>query len=248
MNSSITQSPLRIAMWSGPRNISTAMMRAWANRPDTIVCDEPFYAHYLWSTKKPHPGAEEVIASQPTDWRTVVAGLTGDVPEQKPIFYQKHMTHHLLPDIDRRWLDGVMNCFLIRHPREVILSYIAKYDLPEVEDLGFVQQLDIFNFVRSRSDIVPPVLDAKDVLQNPQQLLGQLCQRLGIPFYHAMLSWPPGVRPTDGVWAKHWYTEVEKSTSFQTYRAKPAEVPSSLQDVYDRCLECYDAMQVHRLQ
>jgi hypothetical protein len=239
--------PVRIAMWSGPRNISTAMMRSWGNRPDTVVCDEPLYAHYLSETGKPHPGAEEVIASQPTDWRKVVAWLTGDMPEGKPIFYQKQMAHHLLPDVGPDWLESVTNCFLIRDPGEVITSYIAKYEAPTVEDLGFVQQLEIFNYVRLKTGMTPPVLDAKDVQEGPRRLLSLLCERLGVPFYETMLTWPPGLRATDGVWAKHWYTEVENSTSFRPYQTKAAKVPGELRAVYDRCLECYEAMYEWRL-
>ena len=240
--------PLRIAMWSGPRSISTAMMRSWGNRRDTFVCDEPLYAHYLNETGKPHAGAEAVIASQLTDWRNVVARLTGDVPEGKAIFYQKQMTHHLLPDIERDWLASVTNCFLIRDPREVITSYLRKHEAPAVEDLGFVQQLEIFDYVRLKTGTTPPVLDAKDVQQNPRRLLSLLCERLGVPFLESMLSWPPGLRPTDGVWGKHWYSEVEKSTSFRPYQAKAAEVPARLLAVYDRCLECYQAMHEWRLR
>ncbi|MEY2498801.1 MAG: hypothetical protein QOD12_2357, partial [Verrucomicrobiota bacterium] len=141
--------PVRIAMWSGPRNISTALMRSWGNRADTFVCDEPFYAHYLQATGRAHPGAEEVISSGETDWRKVVARLTGDVPEGRRIFYQKQMTHHLLPGIDRGWLGAVTNCFLIRDPREVIVSYIKKNNDPALEDIGFVQQAEIFDWVRA---------------------------------------------------------------------------------------------------
>src|SRR6187200_3290974 len=136
----MSDTPLRLAMWSGPRNISTAMMRSWGNRPDTFVCDEPFYAYYLNQTRLDHPGAEEVIVHGETDWRKVIDRLTGDVPGEKRVFYQKQMTHHLLPEIDRAWLAGVTNCFLIRDPAEVIASYIKKNDEPSLEDIGFAQQ------------------------------------------------------------------------------------------------------------
>src|SRR4051812_24609438 len=136
--------PLRLAMWSGPRNISTALMRAWGNRPDTVVTDEPLYAQYLATTGKPHPGAAEVIAAGETDWRAVVAALTGPVPAGKPVWYQKHMTHHMLPTIDRDWLGRMTNCFLIRHPGEVLNSYAKVVADPTDEDTGFLQQLEIF--------------------------------------------------------------------------------------------------------
>ncbi len=159
-------------MWSGPRNISTAMMRAWGNRTDTVVVDEPFYAYYLQKTGADHPGASEVIAQGETDWRKVVEHLTVSVPGEKPVFYQKQMTHHLLPEISRDWLRSVTNCFLIRHPAEVIASYIRKNHDPSVEDLGFVQQREIFDFVCANAGTVPPVLDARDVLENPAGRLG----------------------------------------------------------------------------
>src|SRR6266404_1817083 len=163
--------PRRIAMWSGPRNISTAMMRSWGNRPDTFVCDEPFYACYLQTTGREHPGAAEVIAHGETDWRKVVARLTGPVPDAKRLFYQKQMTHHLLPEIDRSWLGAVTNCFLIRDPGEVIVSYIKKNNDPTLEDIGFIQQAGIFEWVRERTGQIPAVVDAHDVLENPGRIL-----------------------------------------------------------------------------
>src|ERR1700730_17166752 len=157
----MTSLPVRVAMWSGTRNISTAMMRSWGNRADTAVIDEPFYAYYLERTGKQHPGASEIIAQGETDWRKVVTLLTKEpVPGDRRIFFQKQMTHHLLPEMDREWIVDLMNCFLIRDPREVILSYIKKNADPKVEDLGFVQQWEIFDFVRERTDSVPPVIDA----------------------------------------------------------------------------------------
>lgn len=235
-------------MWSGPRNISTAMMRAWGNRADTAVIDEPFYAHYLERTGKEHPGAAEVIAHGETDWRKVVASLTkGPIPSGKPIFFQKQMTHHLLPEIDREWIVDLTNCFLTRDPREVILSYIKKNPEPALEDLGFVQHCKIFDFVRERAGKVPPVIDAKDVLQDPDRALRLLCDAIGVPFDLAMLSWPPGLRETDGIWAKYWYDEVARSTSFQPYKPRQGDVPDSLNDIYQRCRDCYDKLYQHRL-
>ncbi len=238
---------VQIAMWSGPRNISTAMMRAWGNRSDTFVVDEPFYAFYLNATGKKHPGAKEIIASGETDWRKVVAQLTKHVPNSKPIFYQKQMTHHLLPDVDRQWLGGVTNCFLIRDPREVIVSYIKKQGDPTLEDLGFVQQAEIFDWVRAYARATPPVIDARDVLENPKRILGLLCGAVGVEFRESMLSWPPGLRETDGIWAKHWYGEVVKSASFQPYRTKNDQVPELLRGIHDRCRECYERLYEYRL-
>ena len=245
--------PIRIAMWSGPRNISTAMMRSWGNRLDTLVIDEPFYAYYLKTTGKAHPGAEEVIANGETDWRKVVERLTGPIPDGKRILYQKQMTHHLLPEIDREWIADLTNCFLIRDPREVILSYIKKNPEPTLEDLGYVQQEKIFDLVRKetssirRTDSVPPVVDAKDVLQNPARMLRLFCDAIGVEFDEAMLSWPPGLRDTDGVWAKYWYDDVARSTSFQPYEPKEGVVPDRLRELYQQCRQCYERLYQHRL-
>jgi len=244
--------PIRVAMWSGPRNISTAMMRAWGNRPDTSVVDEPFYAFYLNATGKKHPGADEVIAVGETDWRKVVAQLTGPIPESRHkgpshVFYQKQMTHHLLPEVDREWLGAVTNCFLIRDPREVIASYLKKREDPELGDLGFVQQAAIFDFVRERTNAIPPIVDAKDVLENPERILRLLCEAVGIEFSELMLSWPPGLRETDGIWANYWYGEVARSTSFEPYRSRRDEVPKHLLKIHNRCRECYDRLYEYRL-
>ncbi len=239
--------PIRIAMWSGPRNISTAMMRAWGNRPDTFVIDEPFYPCYLNATGKKHPGADEVIAAGETDWRKVVAHLTGAIPKGKHIFFQKQMTHHLLPEVDREWLGAVTNCFLIRDPREVIASYIKKLEEPALEDLGFARQAEIFDFVRGRANSSPPVVDAKDVLEEPERILRLLCDAVGVEFSKSMLSWPPGLRETDGIWAKHWYTEVANTTSFQPYRATRDEIPERFREIYERCRECYERLYQYRL-
>ena len=240
--------PLRVAMWSGPRNISTAMMRSWGNRGDTFVSDEPFYAYYLKATGLDHPLAREIIETGGTDWREVAARLTGDVPQGKPVFYQKQMTHHLLPEVDREWLARVTNCFLIRDPREVIASYLKKNYEPTALDVGFPQQLEIFEWVRAHCGTTPPVVDARDVLEDPRRTLGRLCDALGIPFTDRMLSWEPGYRDTDGIWAPHWYTEVVASTSFQPYRPRSDEVPQHLRNVHDECRACYDRLYEHRLR
>lgn len=240
--------PIRIAMWSGPRNISTAMMRSWGNRPDTIAVDEPFYAFYLKATGKKHPGAGEVIANGETDWRKIVSGLTEEpIPLGKRIYFQKQMTHHLLPEIERQWIVDLTNCFLIRDPREVILSYIKKNPEPALEDLGFIQQVDIFNYVHRHTASVPLVIDARDVLENPRKILELLCAAIGVEFDESMLSWPPGLRETDGIWGKYWYDDVARSTSFQPYRPKNEPLPDRLREVYEQCRECYDQLYKHRL-
>jgi hypothetical protein len=237
----------RIAMWSGPRNISTALLRSWGNRPDTFVCDEPLYSHYLLKTGIPHPGADQVIRHQENDWRKVVARLTGDVPEGKTIFYQKHMAHHLLPGIDRGWLDQVTNAFLIREPREVVTSFVRVAGEPRLEDTGFPQQLETFSLVRQRTGRVPPVVDARDVLEDPARLLRLLCRALDVEFTEAMLSWPPGPRPTDGVWARYWYDAVVKTTSFQPYRPKDEPVPHHLASLLEQAQTLYRQLYEHRL-
>jgi hypothetical protein len=234
-------------MWSGPRNISTAMMRAWGNRPDTAVMDEPFYAYYLERTGKKHPGAAEVIAQGQTDWRTIVTQLTTAVPSDKRIFFQKQMTHHLLPEINREWMIDLTNCFLIRDPREVILSYIKKSPDPKLEDLGFAQQCEIFNLVRAQTNSIPPVVDARDVLQDPERILRLLCDAIGVSFDAAMLSWPPGLRETDGIWAKYWYDEVARSTSFQPYEPREGKIPARLSEIYAQCQTCYEQLYQYRL-
>ncbi|MDX1944681.1 MAG: hypothetical protein SFU86_04675 [Pirellulaceae bacterium] len=239
---------LRLAMWSGPRNISTALMRAWGNRRDTVVCDEPLYAYYLHASGKPHPGAAEIIAAGTTDWREAVRGLTGAIPDGKAIFYQKHMTHHLLPAISREWLGEVTSCFLIRHPREMLTSYVKIVESPTLADTGFPQQTEIFDWVRRRLGVTAPVIDSADVLDDPRRLLNLLCEALGVPFDEAMLSWPSGPRPTDGVWARHWYGEVERSTGFRPYRPKSDPVPAALGDLYEECLAHYELLYAHRLR
>src|ERR1700720_1412855 len=233
-----TRTPTPITMCSGRRTISRALRRSGGNRIDTAVIDEPFYAYYLRATGKNHPGAREVIAQGETDWQKVVNQLTGPIPESRHkgpshIFYQKQMTHHLLPEIDRQWIIGLTNCFLIRDPREVILSYIKKNPEPKLEDLGFVQQQKIFDFVRAETASAPTVVDAKDVLKNPERSLRLLCDAVGVKFDKAMLSWAPGLRETDGVWAKYWYDDVARSTSFQPYEPRQGAVPDRLREIYE---------------
>jgi hypothetical protein len=222
-------------------------LRSWGNRPDTFVCDEPFYAHYLLKTRAPHPGADEVIGHQENDWRKVVTWLTSDVPGGKTIFYQKHMAQHLLPEIDRGWLDQVSNAFLIREPREVVASFVRVAGEPCLADTGFPQQLEIFSLVRRRTGHVPPVVDARDVLEDPARLLRLLCQVLDVGFTEAMLTWPPGPRDTDGVWAKYWYDAVLKTTSFQPYQPRNDPVPHHLTGLLEQTQAIYRQLYEHRL-
>ena len=239
---------LRVAMWSGPRNISTAMMRAWENREDTAVVDEPLYAHYLKVTGVDHPGREAVLASQSTDWRVVVAALTGPIPQGKAIWYQKHMTQHVLPDMDLDWLDGLTNCFLIRRPEEVVASFTIQRPDAAPWELGFEQQWRIFDQVSGRLGTAPPVIDAVDVLKDPALTLRALCARLGIPFSERMLHWPPGPRASDGVWAPHWYHAVERSTGFEPYRQRSTRLSPFQARLVEQCRPHYERIAAHRLK
>lgn len=239
---------IRVAMWSGPRNISTAMMRAFGNRPDAFVTDEPLYGHYLARTGAPHPGAADVIAAQGTDWRAIAARLTGPVPNGARIWYQKHMTHHLLPEIDRDWLGGLTNAFLIRDPREMLTSLLRVTPGAGLPDTGLPQQVEIYEWVRAATGSEPPILDSRDVLENPRRSLGLLCEAVGIAFDERMLSWPPGRRETDGVWAPHWYANVEKSTGFEPYRPKTERVPEDRAEMLERCVALYDRLRANRLR
>ena len=231
--------PRRIAMWSGPRNISTAMMRSWGSRPDTCVCDEPLYAHYLQATGLAHPGAAEIMARHETDWRRVVAWLTGPVPEGRSIFYQKHMAHHLLPEMPVAWVDGLTSVHLIRSPREMLASLTKVLPVVQVEETGLPQQVQLFEREVERTGVTPPVLDARDVLRDPGGLLRRLCERLAIPWDDAMLSWAPGPRHTDGVWAKHWYASVEASTGFEPWREREVDLHPRYHDLLARCDDLY---------
>lgn len=237
----------RIAMWSGPRNISTAMMRAWENRGDCVVSDEPLYAHYLAHTGLDHPGADEVIAHGEADWRRVAAALTGPVPENQPLWYQKHMTHHLLPHIERDWVFGLENVFLIRDPAGVVSSYLKKRATVTPEDIGLSQQAELFDAVAQRDGHAPPVIDADQFLRNPGAQLRALCERLGIAFTERMLQWPAGPRDSDGIWAKHWYDAVWASTGFEPWRARESRLDAAGQCVADACRPYYDALYPHRL-
>jgi hypothetical protein len=203
---------VRLAMWSGPRNISTALMRAWENRPDTRVVDEPLYGCYLDRTQLDHPGRDEVIAAQGSDWRPVVAELTAPVDG---VYYQKHMTHHLLPELPRDWITALTNVLLIRDPAEVVASYTRSRANVVSEDIGLVQQCELYD----QFDGVP-VIDSADFLRDPEGYLRWLCAYAGVGFTVAMLHWPAGPRESDGVWAKYWYDAVIASTGFASYQRR----------------------------
>jgi len=238
---------IRIAMWSGPRNISTAMMRSFENRPDTAVVDEPFYAVYLQETGAQHPMRDEVLASQPRDWRAVVEGLLGPVPGGRPVFYQKHMTHHMLLHMEWEWTRNLRNAFLIRAPEDVLLSYAQVRGTPSPEEIGVPQQCALFEREADRLGHAPPVIDGADVLRDPGRVLALACEVLGIAFVPEMLSWPAGTRATDGVWAPAWYSAVEKSTGFSAPREGRVELPDDLRRVADAVRADYERLAGFRL-
>jgi hypothetical protein len=248
--------PLRIAMWSGPRNISTAMMRSWGSRPDTVVIDEPFYAHYLSATGRDHPGRDEVIAHHDSNWHSIVRVLTGPIAGGKRVFYQKHMAHHLPEELpadaaadDARlvFLDELINVLLIRDPREVLVSLSKVLPRPSTEETGLPQQTWLRRRILARTGRPPPVIDARDVLLQPRRTLGLLCAAVGVAFDDAMLSWAPGRRATDGVWAQYWYAAVEKSTGFEPYEPRSDRVPEHLAPVLAECEGHYRQLHEERL-
>jgi hypothetical protein len=235
-------------MWSGPRNISTAMMRSFGARPDTEVVDEPFYGVYLARTGLAHPMAAAVIASQPKDWREVVTELLAARADAKPICYQKHMTHHMLAEIGRDWMASLRNAFLIRDPAAVLASYVRKRGEVSLADIGIVQQCELFAREADRLGSAPPVIDGDDLLADPSRALQRLCTALGIAYTEAMLSWPPGRRITDGVWAPAWYNIVEQSTGFGPPPGEShVSLPEELQRIAEQARPYYERLRLHRL-
>lgn len=237
---------MRIAMWSGPRNLSTAMMYAFAARGDCAVVDEPFYAAYLAMTGLDHPMRDAILAAQPQDPGAVVAQITGPVPGDFPHFYQKHMTQHMIPGIARDWMREVVNVFLIRHPARVIASYAAKRENPTLDDIGFRQQAELFDLVRDWGQ-APVVIDSHDIRADPRAALEKLCDAIGLAFTDAMLSWPKGGHKDDGVWAPHWYGAVWNSTGFAEPEGPLPQVPAHLQGVLDAAMPFYDRMRAEKL-
>ena len=239
---------IRIAMWSGPRNLSTAMMRAFENRADCAVSDEPFYAAFLAASGQAHPMQEEVLASQPNDWRDVAASLVGAAPGGAAVWYQKHMTHHMLPGFGRGWMEMCRNAFLIRDPAAVLRSYAAKREDVSLAAIGVVQQAELFETVVDRLGAPPPVIDAADVLADPARTLAALCAALDIAFDPAMLEWPMGRRASDGVWAPAWYAAVEASTGFAPPREEaPGDLPPDLARIAAAAEPYYQRMRAWRL-
>lgn len=239
----------RIAMWSGPRNLSTTLMRSWGARPDAFVTDEPLYAHYLRETSdRRHPGYDETLAAHEADWRRVADWLTGPVPGRKTVWYQKHMAHHLLPGVGRDWVDGLTNCFLIRRPAAVLVSMTEFFPDPRPEDIGLPQQVELFRRERERTGRTPAVIDSCDVLHDPPGVLAKLCEHVGVGYTDAMLTWPPGLRETDGAWAPFWYKKVEQTTGFGAPREDFDDVPEHLLPVLGECQPLYEELAQHRLR
>jgi Sulfotransferase domain len=241
-------SGLRLAMWSGPRNISTAMMRSFENRDDCVVSDEPLYAAFLKQTGLDHPGAAEVIADGECDWRKVTARLTGAIPENKALWYQKHMSHHLLDGMDHQWIYSLNNMFLIRHPNAVLASYIKSRAEVKPEDIGLLQQAELFDELIRETGKAALVIDSTEFLLNPRGFIQALCAHLNIPFQEAMLSWPSGPRTSDGIWAKHWYASVWQSTGFESRPEPLTNLSEEHQGIADACLPAYQKLYEQRLK
>lgn len=233
--------PVRLAMWSGPRNISTAMMRSWENRPDTLVVDEPLYPHFLAATGIDHPGRDEVLAVGETDWRVVVERLLGPVPDGVDVFYQKHMAHHLVDDVEHDWMRALTNVLLIRDPREVVASYRRSREQVTALDIGLPQQVGLYDEWTSWGR-TPQVIDSADFLRDPERYLRGLCELVGVAFTDAMLRWPPGRRDTDGVWGPYWYDAVWASTGFEAYRPREVDLSGAAADVAEECLPLYERL------
>jgi hypothetical protein len=235
-----------VAMWSGPRNISTAMMYAFGNRADCEAWDEPFYGFALKAKGHDHPKRNEIIAAMETDWEKLVVKCT--TPSAKPLLYQKHMTHHMLEGYDRSFILKLSNAFLIRDPARVLASYAQKWSDVDLPAIGFIQQAEIFDMVAEKLGHAPPVIDADDILENPRAMLAKLCNALGISFDEAMLKWEKGPKPFDGVWASHWYNAAWESQGFTPQPRKPLpELPAPLASIADAARPYYDRLRQHAL-
>lgn len=240
--------PIRLAIWSGPRNLSTAMMRSFGARADCAVSDEPFYANYLATSGSVHPMQDEIIAGHENDPDRVIAHLTGPVPGGKAIWYQKHMPQHLyLPNVRRDWLGEMRHAFLIRAPERVVASFDAKRPAPTLEDIAIPQMDRLDAELTDLLGVPPPVFEAEDVRANPEGMLRSLCAALDIPFDAAMLAWPPGPRETDGVWAAHWYRAVERSTGFAPPPGPPDDLPPGLAEVAAAARPSFERLQARKL-
>jgi len=242
----MSQTIRRIAMWSGPRNLSTAMMRSFGARPDCAVSDEPFYAAYLARTGLDHPMREEVMASQPQDPQQVAADMLGPVPGGKSVWYQKHMAHHMIEGVPLDWMDGVTNVFLLRSPERVLASYAQKRESVTLADIGFADQAMLFDRVAQRTGTAPVVVESDDIRRDPSGTLSALCAAIDLPFTEAMLSWAPGQHANDGVWAPHWYGAIFKNTSFAPPEPAP-DLPDDLGVIAAAARPFYERMLTYKL-
>lgn len=238
---------IRIAMWSGPRNLSTAMMRSFGSRADTFVTDEPFYGCFLKETGADHPMRDEIVAKMDCDWKNVMGSLGGDPPDGSPVWYQKHMWHHMRGPLCYEDFAGFVHAFLIREPERMIASYLRKREIAVFGDFGLEEQVQFFDRETDRLGRAPPVIDANDVLVDGKGVLARLCNSLGIAWDPAMLTWAPGRRDTDGPWAPHWYGAVEKSTGFGPPESGPPGLSSEAQHLADRCRPYYERLAAHRI-
>ncbi len=232
----------RIAMWSGPRNLSTAMMYSFAARGDCAVWDEPFYAAYLALTGLQHPMTPEILAAGEPDPARVAVACLADLPGEAALYYQKHMTHHMVAGVPRDWMAGCTNVFLIRHPARVIASYAQKREAPTLADLGFTQQEELFLAEADRLGRAPIVIDSADIRAAPEAALTRLCHAIGIPFTPAMLHWPAGPKPHDGAWAPHWYNAVHRSTGFDAAEGPLPELADDYRVLANQALPIYDRL------
>lgn len=233
-------------MWSGPRNISTALMRSFASRTDTFITDEPFYGYYLHKTCKNHPIKNEIINKMSTNYNSIRKFLLGSIPNNKKIWYQKHMAQHILTNNNIEWTKHIMNIFLIRNPRDVVLSYIKKNKLNDIYQLGLPQQLKLFNFINNNKCLV---IDSDDILKNPKKMLSQLCEQINIPFNQKMLSWKSGLHETDGIWAKYWYDDVMHTTGFEKKLKNNAQCPpKEYVSIIKKSMVFYNKLYKHRMR
>tara|TARA_B100001057_G_C22748384_1_gene910712 strand:+ start:611 stop:1321 length:711 start_codon:yes stop_codon:yes gene_type:complete len=227
-----------IACWSGPRNISTALMRSWSSRKDTYVTDEPFYSYYLNETKVKHPMHKEIIEKYSSNYFDIIKYLTSDIPNNKTIWYQKHMAHHMIDLSNIDWIKKCNNFILIRHPKQVISSYLLKNELNSIDELGYYQQFEIINFLK-KNNIPFNVKESNEILTNPEVALKDWCAKIEINFDRSMLSWNKGIHPNDGVWAKHWYDNVINSSGFQKFKKKDISIENKYDSIYNDAMKYY---------
>ena len=232
---------MKIACWSGPRNISTALMRSWSSRNDSFISDEPFYAYYLRKQQLKHPMYKEIIEYYPNKYDEVVKNLISTIPNNKKHWYQKHMAHHLNDFNDIDWIKNFENCILIRHPKDVINSYIKKNTLSYVDELGYPQQYKIMKYLTSIGKKFI-VIDSNILLNNPEKILSKWCSSINLEFDISMLKWQKGNHPQDGIWWKHWYDNVITTTHFQKFSANQSQLNEKYQSIYDEALDYYNKL------